>query len=296
MMTFPTRCLLLTALFAAPVAAHAGSLRDFFLGKRDIEVITNTELTPVGRKWPAASKDAPQYYIAISAGFRDFGGAIAGITEPPSQDVIKALSAALAKRGYLPATDQSPAPTLALFFTWGTLNADDVGFDASLPTQVRNRQQILRFLGAKSHQVDDTFLHPFTAPAAGLTVLSADARELYEVSEEDFYVAVVSAYDLASVQRKQRELLWTTRIASFGRGFDFPDVYPTMAAIGGAEFGRETQKPVWIRASEKYQPDIKLGEIQVVEHLQGAQLPVVDASAAANKKSGNEPPAAPEKR
>ena len=280
-MTSPTRCLLFAALLAAPVAAHAGSLRDFFLGKRDIEVITNTEMTPAGRLRPAASKDAPQYYLAISAGFRDFGGTIAGITEPPSQDVVKALSAALAKRGYLPATDQSPPPTLVLFFTWGTLNPESFpGFDPDAPPQISNRQQILRFLGAKSTGLDDSFLNPLTAPAVGLTALNADARDLYEAAEEDFYVAVVSAYNLASVQRKQRELLWTTRIASFGRGFDFPDVYPTMAAIGGAEFGRETQKPVWIRASERYQPDIKLGELQVVEHLQGAKLPVIEAPTA----------------
>ena len=278
--------LLLSTVLAGPVAASPGGWIERLFGKRDIEVITNTDVTPAGRKVPAASPSAPQYYLVASAGFRDFGGAMGGITEPPAHEVIGALTAELARRGYLPATDRSPPPTLVLFLTWGTMNVDyEPTLDPDLPPRPRNRAQILRFLGGAKVGLDDAFLDPLTAPVTGLTLLSYDARQLHDISDEDLYVAVVAAYDLESVRQKRRQLLWTTRIASLGRGFDFPDVFPAMVAIGGAQFGRETAKPVWMTAGEKFRPDVKIGELQLVEYLQGAPIPVVNPAPVPPEKS-----------
>lgn len=292
------RFVLAGLLLATPLVAPAGSLLEFLLGRRDIEVITNTEVTPAGRKLPPPHPAAPQYYIAINGGYQDLGSIVAGITAPPPQEVVKLISAELANRGYLPATEKTPPPTLALFFVWGTLNADDeINVNPDAIPGTGNRAKILRFLGGEKVGFGDSLLDPLTAPATGLTLLSADSRDLLEAATEDFYITVVSAYDFASVVQKKRQLLWMTRIATFGRGFDLPDVLPAMIAIGGAEFGRETSKPVWIRASEKYQPDIKLGELQVVDHSNGAKPPAAESSTAAKKKSGSEPaPATPPKR
>jgi hypothetical protein len=277
----------LCAVLAAPAPASANGFLDFLLGKRDLQVITNTDVTPAGRQRPAPTKTAPHYYVAANAGFRDFGGAVGGITEPPTVDVLKALTAELAKRGYLPATDRSPPPTLLLFFTWGTLNVDyEFSMDPDLPARPRNRQQILRFLGGAKVGIKDDFFDPLTAPITGLTLLDYDASELYDISAEDLYVTIVSAYDLESVRQKKRQLLWTTRIASVSRGFDFPEALPGMVAIGGAHFGRETAKPVWKTASEQFKPDVQLGELQLVEYLNGAKLPIVDATKAGKKKTG----------
>jgi hypothetical protein len=276
---------LLCALLVAPAAASAANFFDFLLGKRDLQVITNTEMTAAGRKLPAPSKAAPQYYIAANAGFRDFGGAVGGITEPPTIEVIKLLTSELAKQGYLPATEKSPPPTLMLFFTWGTLNVDyETSTDPDLPDRQRNRQQILRFLGGSKVGLKDDFFDPLISPLGGTSLLSYDAQNLYDVASEDLYVTIVAAYDLESVKQKKRQLLWTTRIASISRGFDFPDALPGMVAIGGANFGRETAKPVWMSASEKFKPDIKLGEIQLVDYLDGAKVQVIDATKAPMKK------------
>lgn len=277
--------LALCALLALPLAGRAGSFLDFLLGKQDLQVITNTEVTPAGRQLPPASKDHPQYYIAVSGGYQDFGGVMGGITQPPPKEVYQLLTAELAKRGYLPATEQSPPPSLALFFTWGTLNVDYGFSDPDQASTPNNRAQILRFLGGGKVGLDDNFLDPLTAPVSGLSLMSSDSRDLYDISDEDLYVTVVSAYDLDSIRQKKRQLLWMTRIASLSRGFDLPEALPAMVAIGGAQFGRETAKPVWVRASERYKPDVKIGELQLVEYLNGAKLPVVDGSAAAKKNS-----------
>jgi hypothetical protein len=278
-MRLPVRTLLLCAVLAGPPSARSGPFLDFLLGQRDLEVVTNTVMTPAGRRLPPPAKERPQYYIAVSSGYQDFGGAMGGITQPPVQEVFRLLAAELARRGYLPATEKSPPPTLALFFTWGTLNVDyEPSFDPDLPARPTNRAQILRFIGGGKVGLDDRFLDPLTAPITGLTFLTPDRRELYELSVEDLYVAVVSAYDLDSLRRKQRQLLWTTRIASVSRGFDLPGALPAMVAIGGAHFGRETERPALVRASEQFKPDIRLGEIQLVEYLDGAKLPVVDGT------------------
>ncbi len=288
-MTPLVRTLLLCAVLASPPVARAGSFLEFLLGKQDLQVITNTEVTPAGRQLPPASKDHPQYYIAVSGGYQDFGGVMGGITQPPPKEVYQLLTAELAKRGYLPATEQSPPPTLALFFTWGTLNVDYGFNDPDQASAPNNRAQILRFLGGGKVGLDDNFLDPLTTPVTGLSLMSSDSRDLYDISDEDLYVTVVSAYDLESIRQKKRQLLWMTRIASISRGFDLPDALPSMVAIGGAQFGRETAKPVWVRASERYKPDVKIGELQLVEYLNGANLPVVDGSAAKKKAEPTAP-------
>lgn len=271
-------CLLLALAVAAPRLV-AGGFLDLLLGHRDLEVITVTDTTPAGRAVPPASKAHPQYYIGLSLGFRDFGAPIGGIKEPPTKDALRFIAVELAKQGYLPATEKSPPPTLLLAYTWGTLNADNFRPDPDFPGVVRNRAQIVRFLGGPKIGLNRDFFDPLTAPVTGLQTLSFDARNLYDIATEDFYVIVVSAYDFTALRRDKKQLLWMTRIATPSLGFDLGESMPTMLAIAGPNFGRETARPVWMSASEKFKPNVKLGEIQLVEYLDGSPLPVVEKPA-----------------
>ncbi len=264
------------SLTAPPLAAR--SFLDLLIGRRDLEVITVTDATPAGRAWGTASKDKPQYYVGVSLGFRDLGAAVGGIKEPPPQDALRLIAAELAKQGYLPATEKSPPATLMLAYTWGTLNADIESFDPDLPSRQRNRAQIVAFLGGRKMGFDHNFFDPLTAPITGLQTMSFDARQIYDVAREDFYIVVVSAYDLASLRQKKKQLLWMTRIATPSLGLDLGASMPSMLAIAGPHFGRETQRPVWTNATDKFKPNVKLGELQLVEYLGNSPLPVVDRS------------------
>jgi hypothetical protein len=276
-------CLLLViASLAAPQLRARGFL-EFLLGRHELEVITVTDMTPDGRALPTASVEHPQYYIGASLGFRDLGAPVGGIKEPPPKDALRFIAAELTKHGYLPATTKSPPATLVLAYTWGTLNADDFRPNPDLPGRVRNRPQILRFLGGKKIGFDDNFFDPLTAPVTGLQLMSYDAQSLYEISSEDFYIIVVSAYDLDALRQKKKRLLWMTRIATPSLGFDLGESMPAMLAIAGPHLGRETARPVWVSASEKFKPNVKLGEIQLVEYLDGAPLTVVEKPADAPK-------------
>ena len=282
---------LLASLGALP-PARAGVL-DFLFGQRDIAVITITDMSPEGRLFRRPTPDNPTYYIAASLGFRDLGGVVGGEKQPPNDEVIRTLTKVLAKQGYLPATEQSPAATLVLALAWGTLNADlDYGMDPDAPPRQRNRQQILKFLGGSKMGFSNADFDPLMPSLGGLSFHDFDSRALYDMAAEDFYVAVIGAYDAAAMARKQKKLLWTTRISCPSRGFWLADVLPTMMAISSANIGREMAKPSWVHASEKYQPDVQIGDPLLVEYLEKGVLPVVDVS---KTPAGKTPAAKPKK-
>ncbi|WP_415909322.1 hypothetical protein [Oleiharenicola sp. Vm1] len=276
-------CLLLALAALALPRLEARGFLEFLLGRRDLEVITVTDATPAGRRLAPPDRAHPQYYLAVSLGFRDLGGAMGGIKEPPVKDVLRLISAELAKQGYLPATEKSPPATLMLAYTWGTLNADTLRPDPDAPSVQLNRAQIVGFLGGRKLGFDSNFFDPLTAPITGLQTMSYDARNLYEIASEDFYIVVVSAYDLAALRQKKKELLWMTRIATPSLGFDLGESMPAMLAIAGPHLGRETARPVWMSATEKFKPNVKLGELQLIEYLGDAPLPVVEHPEASRK-------------
>jgi hypothetical protein len=270
--------LALMASLLAPAPARAGVL-DFLFGKRDIEVITITDMSPEGRLHRRPTPEKPVYYVAVSVGFRDLGGVVGGEKPPPPEEVVRTLTKVLAKQGYLPASDTSPQASLVLMLAWGTLNADlEYGMDPDAPPRQRNRQQILKFLGGYKMGFSARDFDPLTPSLGGLNFLDFDSRALYDISSEDFYVAVIAAYDAAAMMRKEKKLLWTTRVSCPSRGFWLPDVLPTMMAISGPNIGREMNRPAWVNASDKYKPDVQIGDPVLVEYLDKNAPAVVDAS------------------
>lgn len=256
----------------------------FIAPKHDVQVITVTDATPKGALLRSASPANPVYYIAVNAGFHDFGAPIAGIKSPPAKEVIANIAKVLAKQGYLPATEKHP-PTQILVMTWGTMNVDtfDPTGQAMSPSEAPqvNRRQLLRFLGAyklgmisndRSGFQDDT--------ASGLMFYDATQRDFMDVASDDLYVAAIASYDYAAMRQKQKVLLWTTKISCPSLGLDLKETLPTMLAIAGPNIGRETAKPVWINASEKYKAEVQIGEAKVVEMFDPDTLPVVDATKA----------------
>jgi len=275
------RVVVLLLLIAVAPAARAGVF-DFLLPHHDFEVISNTEMTEAGRQRPAPTREKPEYYLAVSLGYRDLGGVMGGIKEPPKTEVYRAIGIALAKQGFLPANEHTPPPTLVLTFTWGTLNTEvDYGTNPDLPPRQRNRQQILKFIGGYSLGFSDSHFDPDTAPLFGLQLMNSDARDFYDLAADDFYVAAVAAYDLEALHNKQKKILWITRIGSPSLGFSLSDVMGKMVAIGGVNFGHETTRPVRIRATDKYSPSTSLGELKVIDYLKPAP-PAADKDA--NKK------------
>ena len=282
---------LLVLASALAVSASAGIL-DWLLPKHDVQVITVTDTTPVGALRRPASPANPVFYLAVSAGFRDFGGIVAGEKAPPKDEVYKTMAKVLARQGYLPATTQHP-PSLLLLWTWGTMNTDRIysGNPDDIDGRQVNQRQLMRFMGAYKLGLISKEPNSFASDTMmqGVLFRDADQELIYDLATEDLYVAAIAAYDFASATRKEKVLLWTTKISCPSRGLAMPETLPVMLALAGPNIGRETIKPVSTRATDKFKPEVKIGDPTVVEFLENNKIPVaeVDASAQAAQKKAS---------
>lgn len=276
------RLVLLTvsALLLPGVNAHAAessSFLELLFGRNDLEAITVTDMTPAGARRPAASPARPVYYAAVSSGYRDLGGAKAGERPISRGFVDETLIKVLAKQGYLPASAQHP-PEIVLVWVWGTLNAKRFfSPDGSHSIQL-NHRQLMRFLGGDklglTSRVSASFPEQDLLP--GLFFAGSTAERISITAEDDLYIATISAYDVPSHENPRPTLLWNTRIGCPSRGFWLPEALPSMLAIGAPFIGRDTPQPVCIRASEKFKPDVRLGDPRVLEYLEANRPSVVE--------------------
>jgi hypothetical protein len=279
---------------AAPAAPTRAGILDWLLPRNDIQVIAVTDTTPAGALRRPVSPASPVYYLAVSAGYRDFGGIIAGEKAPPKEAVYKTMAAVLAKQGFLPGTEQNP-PTLLLLWTWGTMNTDRMytGNPDDLDGRQINHRQLMRFMGA--YKLGLISKEPNSALAdsmmPGLLFRDAEQDLIYDLATEDLYVAAIAAYDFAAATRKEKVLLWTTKISCPSRGLAMPETLPVMLALAGPHIGRETPRPVAVRATDKFKPEVKIGDPTLVEYLENTKVMVAEVDAtAASQKSGKKAP------
>jgi hypothetical protein len=265
----------------AMVSAARGGVLDWLFPKHEVEVIAVTDATPAGALRRPVTPANPAYYQAVSAGYRDFGGIIAGDKIPPKEAVTKMMTNVLAKQGYLPATAEHPA-TLILIWTWGTMNVERMptGDPDDIEGRQINRSQLLRFMGAyklgmvskEPGGLSSDLLMP------GLVFRDVDSELIYQLASEDLYVIAISAYDYAAAARNQKVQLWTTKISCPSLGLAMDQSLPTMLALAAPHIGRETIKPVSVKAADKFKPEVKIGDPTVVEYLENAKAPVIEVT------------------
>jgi hypothetical protein len=261
---------------------------DWIFPKRDVQVIAVTDTTPAGALRRPVSAANPVYYAAVSAGYREFGGIIAGEKIPAKDEVLKTIARVLAKQGYLPSNDDKP-PSLLLVWAWGTMNTDRMYSFNPDDTEGRqiNRNQLLRFLGAYKlgliTKEPDPFRQDLMLP--GALFRDADSEMISDLATEDLYVAAISAYDYAAATRQQKTLLWMTKISCPSRGLALPETLPAMLALAGPYIGRETAKPVSVKATEQFKTEVKIGDPTLVEFIDNNPLPVIEAEAPSAKKA-----------
>jgi hypothetical protein len=281
--------LIATGAFASTAAA---SVLDWIFPKHDVQVIAVTDTTPAGALRRPVSPANPVYYAAVSAGYRDFGGIIAGEKIPPKDEVLKTIARVLAKQGYLPSTNEKP-PSLLLVWTWGTMNTDRMYSLSPDDTEGRqiNRNQLLRFLGAYKLGMITKEPDPFHQDLmlSGALFRDADRDIIADLATEDLYVAAISAYDYAAATRQEKSLLWMTKISCPSRGLALPQTLPAMLALAGPYIGRETAKPVSVKATEQFKTEVKIGDPTLVEFLDKNPLPVIEAEGPPPKKSAPAP-------
>ncbi len=103
---------------------------------------------------------------------------------------------------------------------------------------------------------------------------------------DGLYVVALAGYEFPLAQFKHRKLLWRTKISCPARGLVMADTLPTMVVIGAPYIGRATSRPVWVNASDKFKPVIRIGNPKVEEYLDSGQLPVYEEGAAPARGGG----------
>lgn len=249
--------------------AWAGSLLNFLLPQPELQTITVTDFTPEGRMLRPASPKAPIYYFAMSAGYVDLGGIVAG-ERPVSRELVnQTMLKVLAKQGYLPASGDQPAQVV-LAWKWGTMNVRyEMTGNPDYRPQI-NRRAMTRFLGGDKVGLDTGVMSQFPEYdlAPGVFQQIGPAADLVEISHEDLYIIWIAAYGVSATGHGKPILLWNTRISAPSRGFWLPEALPSMLAMAAPCIGRETTAPVWMRASERFKPEIKLGDLKVLSYIE----------------------------
>jgi hypothetical protein len=260
-----------SCLFVTPASAFR--FLDF-----DLQTITVTDVTAAGNSWRQPSANSPLYYAAVSGGYYDFGGSKAGERPIPRQLIDETMLKILAKQGYLPAGAQHSADVI-LIWKWGTLNVERLPLHDGMTSARINERQLLRFLGGAKLGLMSRYGDGFAEQALGPELLfcNGDARNLLDLASDDLYVIAIAAYDVKLRDPKHGVLLWNTRISAPSRGFWMPDALPAMLAIARPYVGRETAKPVWIRATDRFKPDVQLGDLKIMEYLNNAATTVEKA-------------------
>lgn len=268
---------LAAALLLAARPASAGNLLDW-LFRHDVQVITSTDMMPAGTLLRPPSPSSPVYYFAANAGYHDFGGIIAGDRLPATGDMIKFLARALAKAGFLPADAKHP-PTECIVFTWGTFYRDIMpSMNPDWPGTQMNRLAMVRFLGGDKLGLVPDSPDPWGATEMpGLTRFNPDAEAIADVARDDLYVVALAGYEFPVKEPKHPKLLWRTKISCPARGLVMSDTLPTMVAIAAPYIGRETGAPVWINASDKFKPEVHIGNPKFEGYLDSTPMPVYEA-------------------
>jgi hypothetical protein len=248
------------------VGCHAWGFELF--PDRRLQVITVTDMTPEGAKRPGPALERPVYYTAVSLGYQEFGGIVAGDKVPRKEEVVETLAKVLSAQGFRPATKTHSA-TLLLLWTWGTMNPDRQtnGPDPTMPDLQVNRGQMLRFLGADKDggllSAEPNMLGT-DDPVPGVGGPATGAQTFQDISATELYVVAIRAYNFSDFSKKKQTLLWTTKISAPARGFWLPEVLPTMLTLAAPNIGRDTPKPVTVTVGDKYRPEVRIGEPTVV--------------------------------
>lgn len=245
--------------FAAACSLPLGGLAAF-AGEKACEVNINVEVTEAGKKFTPPTPAHPAYYFPVTGGFREEGAVKAGEKPPPRLLVLQQLAKTLAAQGYLVIGSKTPSPTVLLVFHWGSMNPqiDEFG-DMEDPQKLfYNQREMVSLVGGHT---------------LGNLDLWSEREAVMQGAEDDRYFVVVTAFDFAAAQRKQKMLLWRAKMSTGSAGFSMEDVVAALITSGGPHFGRETLRPAWETAPAANRGKVNLGELQLKEYLDSTKTP-----------------------
>ncbi len=245
-----------------------------------LDLVGLTEMTEDGRKIPEPSPENPIYYQANISGDHTEGENSRTQQKIDPVRLEASVRNALEKAGYKN-TDAAHPPTQVLFIIWGSHNTisktDDESF---LPppdywTNILSRARLVGgtkfaadFEKALSDQFRSTVDMGIGNPLYRFTNRDELTRELVAQIYEDCYYIVITAYDFASLVKKERKLLWRTKITTSSNGISLEETLPTLVSTSSAYLGRDVPTPIISIKRIDRKGAVTLGTSEVVETIQ----------------------------
>lgn len=246
----------------------------------DLEMTVITEMTDEGRKLPAVSREHPAYYQAHSSGDREMGERVSHEQALPPEEVEPLLTRGLAVNGYRPAQLPEHPPSLLVIYLWGTHNkigtdnAEETTFQQVF-TNVADRATLV---GGKKFAKDVTELvgeiqtlkeakqfQMIPYAIKNFQGQNPNNEQLLNLTLDDVFYVVASAFDYQSVAQGHPVLLWRTHMAVMSQGVQMRKAIPAVVASAGKYFGREMTEPAIIHHGATPEGKVELGKPIVID-------------------------------
>jgi len=204
-----------------------------------LEMTVNTEFTPYGRLMRPVTPAQPAYFVAQAGGFKQLGDVVGGEHSPPPAELERAITRALAANGFLPAALPGHAPSLAVFFTWGSHNKLPPDMAAKFP-ELAAKQTLERALLVGGRDFMDG-INRRLLYGDSLTDHTERLDYLTDQADDDIYFIIASAYDYRSLAQGKRQLVWRTNMTVSSKGVSMNETLMPLIATATPYFGRETK-------------------------------------------------------
>ncbi|MDD4892217.1 MAG: hypothetical protein PHU85_20030 [Phycisphaerae bacterium] len=238
------------SLLCAPILTHAESRKP---AGPDVLIVSDVPADQTTVTRPTADK--PVHYIFLGGLERPLGQAIGGEPIPGRAEVQKEIGAALASQGYLPTQVGGPKPSLVIVFSYGTANlvTDEIaGLDSEPSTLVAyNSREIFQLVGADK--------------ASQHLMLSTEADRINDAARNDRLYVFVAALDAVALAKKERKLVWRTRISIELRRHTLSDSLHVMLTSAAPYFGSTTELPVFLDDADRRKASVKIGPLKVLD-------------------------------
>jgi hypothetical protein len=241
-----------------------------------------TEMTDEGRRSATPTAAAPVYYATDVGGLHHEGFDGANGLAPSPDAMLACLQRALAVNHYLPATPAHP-PALLLVVFWGAHNnpnegSDEIGgpFPDVAHRNLLSRAALVggaRFAAELRQALDDHDRNRDQIPAPNLDPLylflhrSYKNERLYEQTRANCYFVIASAYDYPAATRRERKLLWRSKMSVDSTGIAMADTLPALVDSAAPFLGRDMSEAATLVRRVQRHGEVKLGPLDVKGYL-----------------------------
>ncbi|MSU48258.1 MAG: hypothetical protein EXS37_04060 [Opitutus sp.] len=260
--------------FALIVGLASSGLTAFAASKKPEgpEVLVVSDVLASSPEKLRPTKENPVYYIVLGGAERTLGDSIAGEKMPDRAVLTQEIERAMGSQGFTLTRVGGPRPSIALLFTYGSANLSTVDLndtdattgETTTSTIAFNRREIAQLVGALK--------------ADRHLLMSSEADRINEAARDDRLYILVAAFDVDALVKKQRKLLWRTRISISSRRQSLPDAMRVMLASAAPYFATETDLPQFIEDADRRKAEVLIGTPTVVEE------PAAGAAKVAPKK------------